>query len=337
MFLKFMQKTVCAVVLLVAYSAQSFSQDISGPLKFLRYSPGWMPIASYSGIKAQDFKKLIVTSFGQANFTFISTQEESNTRDYQSTLYKFSYSIEFEGKNQTVLVIAKSNGDIDRLKKCANCFLGDVKFADENLAKNLPWMLQYELSSKIFPDLDLAYERMKINGQKWMDQKSGFNYAKQWRGERNFSAYGNSYAGVEFAALKREVIQAYVNAGFSFSRESPSNKNYTSLTFSFPITEDKKDGITYDVEFFHPLNSTAICAPCEMTEQYSPYQRLPAMGVMAIADRFTLESRFLAARARALELVKSATTRYLRPRTDFVMPPKPLPLGLPLPPPLPVT
>jgi hypothetical protein len=335
MFLKFMQKIVYSVLLFVVCSGQSFGQFANGPLDFHRQFEGAMPVAIYSGIKAQDFKKLIITAFEKSNFTFVSISEDSKL----GTLYRFSYSIEFDGKSQTIQIFARSDGDIDSRKRCANCFLRQVQLVDKTIAKNMPWMLQYEFSSRIFPDIDRAYGKIKIDGQKYMDPKHGFDYKNQWQGERNFSQYGNSYASVEFAALKRQVIQAFSNAGFNFTNEKAWGGSYTDLSFSFPITEDKKDGVIYAVSFFSQLNSDAFCAPCEMTESYNPYQQLPPTGVLGVSDRLTLESRFSAARTRAFELLKSSTARYLRSRTDFVIPPKRAPLGSPRPniPPPPVT
>jgi hypothetical protein len=327
MFLKFMQKIVYSVLVFVVCSGQSFGQFTNGPIDFRRQFSGAMPVAIYSGIKANDFKKLIVASFEKSNFALVSIKETSA----QSTVYNFSYSIVFEGKSQTISITTRSYGDIDSLNRCSNCFLWDTKFTDENSVRNLPWMVQYELNRKLFADIDSAYEKIKISGQKYMDQKHGFDYRSQVREDRNFSPYGNSYSGVEFATLKREVIQAYSNAGFNFTNEKARDASYTYLSFSFPITEDKKDGVVYAVSFFSQLNSDAFCAPCEMTESYNPYQQLPSAGGLGISDRLTLESRFSAARTRAFELLKSSTARYLRPRTDFVIPPKHAPLGSPRP------
>jgi hypothetical protein len=152
---------------------------------------------------------------------------------------------------------------------------------------------------------------------------------------QNFSNTSNSYVGVKFSSLERDVIQAYRNAGFLFSEERVVDNLSTLLTFSFPITGDGKEGVVYRVYFFTQLTPDGLCTRCNMFESYDPYQKLPQLGVSAIPDRLTLESRFSAARTRAFELLKDSTLRYLRPGTDFVIPPKPVPLGSPIPAPSP--
>jgi hypothetical protein len=328
MRLSVFERVLFFAFLLTIFSSNSWSQGLTGPLAFHKRYESSMPVAIYKDIKAEDLKKMIVTAFKESNFSLISINEAAD----QGTLYNFSYKIEFDGKIHTVNLVTRSNGNVNSQKRCANCFLRFTNFSDDSFAKNLPWMVQYELSSKVFPDLDKAYDKIKMNGQKYMDQQFGFDYKNQWQGERNSSSYGNAFIGIDISTLKREVIKAYTDAGFNLSQERSSGLNSLSIVFSFPIdNEEKREGVVYIVHFLNQFSSNEFCSPCEVTEAYNPYQKLPAAGILGIQNRLTLESRFSSSRERAFELLNNSTARYLRPRTTFLIPPKPAPLGSILP------
>jgi hypothetical protein len=169
-----------------------------------------------------------------------------------------------------------------------------------------------------------------------MDARFGFHYQDQWRGERNL--YENSFIGVGLPDLKAVTIASYRAAGFTFvgdDDQKDSAMSRSELVFSCPVDPDQAAGVAYKVMLAGQFNEHGACFPCEMREVYDPYQQLPPAGLSGISNRLSLESRFTAARTLAFDQLKGATERYLRPGTEFFVPPKPAPLGSPRPRPIP--
>ncbi len=313
-------------IAMMIFTANSFSQTSYSPIELhKKYNQTSLPVAIYKNIKREDFKKLIIAAFETSNFSFVSTTETPD----QNTLYKFSYANSLDAKSPGISLFVRTNETIDGQKRCANCFLRLPNLIDDPTLKNLPWMTQYEISSGFYPAIDKAYSTIQNNGQQYMDQKFGFDYRKQWDGERNFEKYGNSFIGISLSDLKRDVVQTYTEAGFLLVQDRNMDASTSDLIFSFPIEIDGKEGVGYRVRFFNQLDGNGFCNPCEVAEIYDPHQKLPAAGISGMSSRLTLESRFITGRTRAFEQLKNTTTRYLRPRTSFTIPPKPAPLGSP--------
>ena len=149
----------------------------------------------------------------------------------------------------------------------------------------------------------------------------------EWRKE----PVQNSFVGVEPEDLIAKIIDAYRAAGFTFVKEEKIDSTASKLTLSFPISQDQAEGVVYTIAVSSQFDARGRCYPCEISETYDPYQRLPAAGLSGIPNRLTLESRFSAARIQAFEALMSATGRYLRPGTVFTIPAKLAPLGSPRP------
>jgi hypothetical protein len=321
-------KKFAFAIFAIACASNALGDIAYSPIELHKnYLSNAMPIAVYKNIKIDDFKKLIVMAFEGSNFSLVSITE---TRD-QDTLYKFSYPISFDEKLQNINLILRTNETKDSKKRCADCFLRIHQKIDDANVKTLPWMTQYELSSKFFPDIDKAYYEIQRNGQKYMDQKFGFNYKNQWSGERNLWPTGNAFVGVSLSDLKRQVTQAYTEAGFVLRQDTSQGEKVSplELIFNFPMDAEKIGGVVYKIRFLNQFGMNDVCYPCEVAEIYDPHQQLPAAGILGIPDRLTLESRFIAGRARAYEQLKTQAARYLRPRTVFLIPSKPAPLGSP--------
>ncbi|WP_156909322.1 hypothetical protein [Ottowia thiooxydans] len=293
---------------------------------------GPMPTAIYSNIKIDNFRKLVIGAFEDANFSLVSITKAKD----EETYYKFSYSVPVGKNNHSTEMVVRVDENLDKNKKCARCFLRQVSLPEFSALTDLPWMAQYELSSSIYPAIDQAFATIRVNGQAYMDKGYVFNYKNRWHGERNL--YNNSFVGIELSALKAAVINSYRTAGFIFvgEQEKDSSVNVLELSFSFPINPDQGGGAVYKVILANQIDLNRACYPCEMQESYDPYQQLPAAGLSGMSNRLTLEARFAAARTLAFEKLKSATERYLRPRSVFVVPTKPAPLGSPRPSPVPV-
>lgn len=333
MLLNLVCRFICTLIVIAIIIPSAIAQTTSNPIDIYKEpNPRALPVAIYEKIPKEEFRKLIIVTLAENNFTFISTTEELEKEVTHNFLYSF-YSGE---KFIKINVAIGTNENLDVKMKCVNCFLKLPKITNIQTIKSLPWLVQYDLMNSLFSDMDKMYASIKINGLRYMDKKFGFDYEKKWNGERNFSAFGNSLVDVNLLDLKQEVIKSYVNAGFLFIRDKNINENTLTLIFNYPINVENKEGVVYGISFLNQLNDNKFCHPCEITETYDPHQKLPAVGILGVADRLTLESRFIAARARAFELLKNATSRYLRPRTTFVVPPKPAPLGSPrhIPPPI---
>lgn len=295
-------------------------------------SSNTLPVAAYRDIKVEEFRKLVVGAFEDSRFLLTAVEVKGG-----ETHYKFSYPVRVGKGVQNIELLVRVNENLDKRKRCANCFLRLAELPDLPALRNLPWMAQYEVSSAIFPAIDRAFGKIRTTGQASMDRSFNFEYRDQWRGERNL--YENSFVGINLSDLKAATIDSYRAAGFTFVSDDQkgSAEGRTELVFYFPIEPDQAAGVVYKVVFAAQFNEHGSgCYPCEMKEAYDPYQQLPPAGLTGMSNRLTLESRFTAARTFAYERLKSGTGQYLRPGTVFLVPPKPAPLGSPRPSPVPV-
>lgn len=194
-------------------------------------------------------------------------------------------------------------------------------------------MVQYDLSSRLYPDIDKAYLSIKNKSLNYLDQKHGFDYKNMWSGERNRSTYDNSYVNISLPDLKRELTRAFTDAGFVLLRDSnpAADASNAVLAFSFPIDSDKPEGAVYSIQLTSQFDANGFCYPCDSGVVYNPHQKLPVAGLSGMAARLTLASRFESSLNSAYDQIRASTERYLRPRTQFVRPPKAAPLGSPRP------
>ena len=301
-------------------------QNIQSPIMLHeRTSPNAFPVAIYRGIKVDDFRKLVISAFESARFSLTAIEKSKDG----TAQYKFFYSVATGGKIQRVDVVLRVDENLDKSKRCANCFLRLTMIPDLPSLQSSSWMLQYDLSRQVFSAIDQAYASIHDLGRKSMDVDFGFNYKNKWRGEKNL--YENSFVGIDPSSLRTMIIDAYSVAGFKLAGDTKKDSIFSELTFSFPIAPDQTEGVVYKISLASQLDASNRCYPCEISEVYDPYQRLPATGLSGMSSRLTLESRFTAARMQALEKLKSGTEHYLRPETVFTIPPKPAPLGSPRP------
>lgn len=302
-------------------------------------TPTALPVAAYRGIKLEEFRKLVIGAFENSGFSLKAIE---TAKDGQAH-YKLSYPVPVDpvGKGvQNIAIEVRVDEFLDKHKKCGNCFLRQAELPDLPALRNLPWMVQYQASSAIFPAIDRAFAKIHADGQSAMDTNFPFTYVNQWRGERNL--YENSFVGIELPDLKAAIIDSYRSAGFTFVTDGlkDSANGRSELEFSFPLDPDKAaGGVVYKINLAAQFNegngsvrgSGSNCYPCEISEAYDPYQQMPAAGLSGMTNRLSLEPRFAAARTLAFERLKAATERYLRPGTTFLVPPKPEPLGSPRP------
>lgn len=326
------RRWVLAIVLAPTLFGNVFAEPAASPIWLhhkLRSTS--VPVAIYRSIRVDEFRKLVTRAFEASGFAFVAI-----THDKDGALrYRFSYSALLEGKAENYALVLRVDENVDKKGRCANCFLRFAELPDARAMGRLPWMAQYDLSSRIFPGIDRAFDRIRADGQKYMDAGFGFNYTQQWQGERN--QYGNSFSAVSLPDLKTAVVNAYRAAGFlpTGDAQAARSSEPLELNFVFPLEADAGTGPAYKVVVFHQLDPRGNCYPCEVVESFDPYQTLPAAGLSGMASRLTLESRFTIARTLAFDNMRAATERHLRPRSVFTVPPKPAPLGSPRPPPTP--
>lgn len=292
-------------------------------------TPHAFPVAIYRNIRVQDLNRLLIDSFTESNFSLLAAKKDADG----ITAYQFSYPMEKNGKSASVVFAFKVDGTVVN-GKCMNCFLRWGQIQNEKDIANLPWMTQYDLSSRLYPDIDQAYASIKNKSLNYLDPQHGFDYKNAWGGERNRSGYDNSYVKVKLPDLKREVARAFTDSGFILLRDSnpAADAADSVLAFSFPIDGDRPGGVVYSIQFASQFDADGLCYPCEARPVYDPYQALPPAGLSAMPGRLTLASRFEAGLNSAYEKAGASTERYLRPRTQFIRPPKYAPPGSTRPP-----
>ena len=288
-----------------------------------------MPVAIYRDISVRDLNRLLIDSFSESSFSLVAAKKDADG----GTAFQFSYPMDKNGKSGTVIFEFKVDGTVVN-GKCKNCFLRWGRIQNEGDIAKLPWMAQYDLNSRLYPDIDRAYASIKNKSGNYLDPQHGFDYKTLWSGERNRPAYDNSYVNIKLPDLKREVARAFTDSGFILVRDSnpAADAADSVLAFSFPIDGDKPAGVVYSIQFANQFDADGLCHPCETKPLYDPYQALPAAGLAAMPGRLTLASRFEAAFNSAYDQARASTERYLRPRTQFVRPPKPVPPGSSRPP-----
>ncbi len=311
----------------------SSSESVQLPIATIQARSKAFPMAIYSNIKVADLNRMLVDSFLESNFSLLAAKKD----DDGITAFQFSYPIYKDGKSDSVIFEFKVDGTVAK-GKCMDCFLRWGKIQDEKVIGKLPWMVQYDLSSRLYPDIDKAYLSIKNKSWNYLDQKHGFDYRNMWSGERNRSIYNNSYVNVKLPDLKQELVRALTDSGFVLLRDSnpAPDASDSVLAFSFPIGSDKPDGVVYSIQFASQFDTDGLCFPCESRVWYDPHQTLPPAGLSGMSSRLTLASRFEASLNKAYDQIKASTERYLRPRTQFIRPPKSAPLGSPRPAPPPV-
>lgn len=288
------------------------------------------PAAAYRNISVTEFRSMVRKAFEASGFSFSSIDEQKN----KSTVIQF----ELSATPKTGLIpkiILSTDEVLDGRKKCNPCFLRYAQVSNAEKIAALPLMMQYDLSTLLVPAIDKAYSNIESSGQKYLDPSFGFNYKPQWKGEQN--VIGNSYTEINLPDLGARIFNAYKNAGFTpIESDIDPKAPWIDLTFSFPIDPAKDGGAIYKLRIHSQYDADGRCYPCEVIEQYDPYQRLPPAGLSGVLNRATLESRFSTARSAAFENMKIDLERYLRPRSGFTVPIKPAPLGSPRPPPTPI-
>jgi hypothetical protein len=329
--------TLCPRYLLAFFLGMLLLESASGQsgnapvLLHPRRTSNGLPVAIYQDTKLENFRKLVIGAFEDSRFSLTSI---AKTKD-GATQYKFSYPVPVGRNVQSIEVVVRVDENLDKSNRCARCFLRLAELPDLPALQKLPWMTQYEVSGHVFPAIDRAFAKIRADGQSVMDASFGFNYQDQWQGERNL--YGNSFVGIDLPGLKAATIDSYRVAGFRFmgdDQKEPATGR-SELVFSFPIDPDQPEGVVYKILLVDLLDERGNCYPCEISEAYDPYQQLPPAGLSGMSNRLSLESRFTAARTLAFERLEVSTERYLRPRSMFLVPPKPAPLGSPRPRPVP--
>lgn len=287
------------------------------------------PVAAYRSIGVAEFRSMVGKAFQKAGFSLVVVDEQKG----KSTVFQFRFDADPKSRlAPTVLVSADELPDSRR--RCNPCFLRFAEIKNMQEIKALPWMAQYDLSARLVPAIDNAYSTIESVGREHLDPAFPFSYKRQWEGEKNL--YGNSFVGISLPGLKEAVVRAYRSAGFvPIESELPARPSELALSFSFPVDPAKEGGVLYKVVIYSQYDAAGHCHPCEVAEQYDPYQQLPAAGLSGVLNRATLESRFTTARNAAFESMQAELGRHLRPRSVFSDPPKRAPLGSPPPPPTP--
>ena len=326
-----------ALILGLGCFSISSAQQLANPIATRQIgTPNAFPMAIYKSIKVQDLNQILIDSFVESGFTLLGAKKDADS----ATVFRFSYPVDKNGKYGVVIFGFKVDGTVVN-GRCMNCFLRLGKIQDETDIGKFPWMVQYDLSSRLYPDIDQAYSSIKNKSLNYLDPQRGFDYKNAWDGERNRWAYNNAYVKVKLLDLKREWVRALTDAGFILLRDSnpAADASDSVVAFSFPIDGDKPGGVVYSIQFRSQFDADGLCYPCEASPWYDPYQTLPPAGLSAMPGRLTLASRFEAGLNSAYEQIKVSTERNLRPRTQFVRPPKFVPPGSARPPPilLPVT
>lgn len=313
----------------LAFAFPSNSQSGPYPIAARKVSGNVFPIAIYRNIPVEHLNKLLIDSFSESNFSLLAAKKDADG----VMGFEFSYPIDKDGKSGSVIFKFKVDGTVVN-GKCMNCFLRMGYLPDEKAIGKLPWMTQYELSSRLYPDIDRSYLSVKNRSLAYMDRQHGFDYKNMWDGERNRFAYNNAYINIKLPDLKQEISRALTDSGFVQLRDSnpAADAPDSTLVFSFPIDSGRPEGAVYTIRFANQFDVDGNCYPCEASQAYDPHQTLPPLGLSAVPGRLTLASRFESGLDRAYDQIKASTERYLRPRTQFVRPPKSAPLGTPRPP-----
>lgn len=328
MIKSWLRNILLPVIFAMGVHCNAAGQSGSGPF-FIHYSErrSEVPIAIYDGIRIEDFRKLVIAAFEQSGFSLVEVIERKDL----ATSFKFSYPMGSTKGVARIFLVVRVNENPGRKGFCGSCFLRDPELIGASSVSEATWMAQYELSSRIFPDMDRAFLQIQSSAKKYMNEKFGFNYRLQWKGEKNL--FENSFVGARLPDLKALIVQSFRDAGFAFVGDDTEGVLAKSsyLTFQFPVDPESNAGAIYKVWLSSQFDADGSCHPCEVVESYDSHQSLPASGLMGMASRLTLESRFAASRILAYDKMKAATEKYLKPGSTFSVPPKQAPLGSPRP------
>ena len=322
-------KTLLGGCCLLAALAVSAQQPLPGVLG-LSYKIGQpaVPAAVYQKITVTEFRAMVSKAFQKSGFSLVVVEAQKN----KSTIFQFRFDA-YPKVEPKPMIFVSADELPDERKRCNPCSLRFAEIRNASEFERLPWMTQYELSALLVPAIDNAYATIESNGHRNPEWER-FNYKRQWAGERNL--FGNSFTGIEFSSLKEAIASAYRNAGFILVENLGGIRTpEDTLAFSFPVDPGKDGGALYTLKVRRQYDANGRCHPCEVVEEYDPYQQLPPAGLSGIVGRATLESRFTAARSAAYETMRADLERHLRPGSVFSMPPKQPPLGSPRPPPTP--
>lgn len=317
----------CCLLAALAVSAQ---QQLPGVLG-LSYKIGRpsVPAAAYQKITVTEFRSMVSKAFQKSGFSLVAVDAQKN----KSTIFQFRFDA-YPKVEAKPMIFISADELFDERKRCNPCFLRFAEIRNASEFERLPWMTQYELSALLVPAIDNAYATIEASGRGNLDAAWGFNYKRQWAGEQNL--FGNSFTGIESSSLKEAIAGAYRNAGFiPLESLGGIRTPADTLAFSFPVDPGKDGGAIYMLKFRGQYDADRRCHPCEVIEEYDPYQQLPPAGLSGIVGRATLESRFTAARSAAYDAMRADLDRHLRPGSVFSIPPKQAPLGSPRPPPTP--
>lgn len=315
-----------ALFLVLGFGSLSMSnaQSDRPPIAIAEARSSAFPLAIYRDIKANDLHQILVNSFLESNFSLIEKTKDADG----STTFQFAFPIDNTSQSGRVVFGFKVDGTVVN-NKCMNCFLRWGRVLNEKAIGKLPWMTQYDLSSRLYPAIDQSYASIKSKSQNYLDSKYGFVYKNMWSGERNQWVDSNVYVNVKLPDLKQALVRAFTEAGFVLLRDSQpaANASDAALVFSFPIDSDKPEGVVYAIRLASQFDADGLCFPCEAHASYDPYQTLPPAGLSAMTNRLTLASRLESGLNSAYDRIKASTERYLRPRTQFTPPPKFVPPG----------
>lgn len=326
-FCKALMGCCCLLAGLAAFAQQPLQGVLGLSYKIGRPS---VPAAAYQKITVTEFRSMVSKAFQKSGFSLVAVDAQKN----KSTIFQFRFDA-YPKVEPKPMIFISADELFDERKRCNPCFLRFAEIRNASEFQALPWMTQYELSALLVPAIDNAYATIESSGREHRDPAwGGFNYKRQWAGERNL--FGNSFTGIDESSLKEAIVRAYRNAGFiPVETKAGPRASGQLLTFSFPVDPAKEGGALYTVRIDSQYDADGRCHPCEITEQYDPYQQLPPAGLSGIVGRATLESRFTAARSAAYEAMRADLERHLRPGSVFSIPPRQAALGSPRPPPTP--
>lgn len=230
-------------------------------------------VARYQAIKQEDFRKLVIGAFQQQGFSLRSIDKAKDG----TAQYNFFYPVATGGSVQNVDVVLRADENLDKDKRCVNCFLRAATLPDTDKLQRSPWMLQYQLSQQVFPAIDQAYASIRTNGRASMDAAYGFSYRNQWSGEKNL--YQNSFVGITPADLSAKILEAYQAAGFTLVSDAKTQATASEWLLTYPISPGQTEGVVYKITTASQWDAGGRCFPCEISEDYDPHQRLPAAGL----------------------------------------------------------
>lgn len=326
MSLKYLLKSTLLTVLLA-----------TGPVPMLGAgtipnNPTGVAVSSFKGIKLDALGTVVASAFSASHFSLVSLTSGKDVDGDSVLHFRFSYPLTESDGSKPAIINVKVDGKIDRKGICTLCFLRDGYFEDSASLRKYSWMNEYELRSRLYPDLDKAFSTIQVETSAYIENPR-LGYRPVWDGDKNRHLNSNSYLLISLNELKGSVIRSFEDAGFVLIEEKNSTLMAGSgeLQFVFPYASGQKIGAKYSVGIHSQLDANGRCYPCEVVEIFDPYQDLPSPGLGGVIDRATLPARFEASLNLAQDNMQAANARYLRPGTAYFRPMKTAPLGTPRP------